>query len=386
MRLVVGAEAIKFPLTGVGRYALELVNGLRQQPEVESLHLLIGGAIQNDVPARNLQPEESARAEAASAFRSRTMAFRPLVAAYRGLKEVRQARALRPHRGAVYHGPNYYLPSHDGPTVATFHDLSVFKHPEFHPQDRVRSMANELPRALERADLLLTDSECTRREVIAYSGFPAARVLSIPLAASSEFRPRTEVECSEIQKRFHLGYQSYMLYAGTVEPRKNLGVLLDAYEGLEYGLRRRMPLVIAGYRGWHSEDIHNRLLRAASAGWARYLGYVATEQLPILFSGARAFVFPSIYEGFGLPVLEAMASGVPVVCSNASSLPEVAGNCALMCNPEDVIGLRQLLKRAIEDGIWRQSAISNGLAHAGSFSWARTVKTTMGAYHLAASF
>jgi len=386
MDLILGAESIKFPLTGIGRYALELANGLRRQPEVKSLHFLVGGAIQSDVLTKDLQAQEKARAEAAIAFRRNLMGFKPLLAAYRGLKEVRQAWALRPYRGAIYHGPNYYLPLHDGPSIATFHDLSIFKHPEFHPQARVQFMTNELPRALKRADLLLTDSNYTRDEVIAYSGFSAERVLAIPLAASGEFRPRSDVECSEIQLQLDLRYQSYTLYAGTIEPRKNLCALLDAYEGLAYELRHRVPLVVAGYRGWRSDDIHSRLLRAQSEGWARYLDYVAAEHLPVLFSGARAFAFPSIYEGFGLPVLEAMASGVPVVCSNATSLTEVAGNCALMCDPEDVLGLRQLIERAIEDDSWRQSAISNGLAHAASFSWAKTVRMTMEAYRLAASF
>lgn len=383
MRVVLGADTIKYPLTGIGRYAFELGRGLQQHAGVDSLHFLRGGTVVSSLPMPALPAQAMARADAALAIRNRLMAFPPLVAGYRGLAALRQRWGLRAHRGAVFHGPNYYLPHHDGPCVATFHDLSVFKHPEFHPAARVRYMAKELPRALARADVLITDSEFTRQEVIAYSGFSPARVLAVPLAAAAEFHPRAEAECAEVLARLGLAYRGYLLYAGTVEPRKNLALLLRAYERLPLALRQRFPLVVAGYRGWCSEDLHERLQQAQAAGWARYLGYVSAEDLPVLFAGARAFAFPSIYEGFGLPVLEAMASGVPVVCSTASSLPEVAGGCALMCEPEDESGLQGLLERAVDDDLWREQAILKGLAHAATFSWARTVNATLEAYRLA---
>ena len=133
----------------------------------------------------------------------------------------------------------------------------------------------------------------------------------------------------------------------------------------------RWPLVLAGYHGWQSETLHKRIQDAVTAGWARYLGYVANEDLPILFAGARLFVFPSHYEGFGLPVLEAMASGVPVVCSNSSSLPEVTGGAALMCDALDVHKLNQLIVVGLEDESWRVGAVTKGLAQSSKFSWER---------------
>jgi alpha-1,3-rhamnosyl/mannosyltransferase len=246
-------------------------------------------------------------------------------------------------------------------------------------------MARELPKALKRADVIITDSSYTRDEVIEYSGFDPSRVLAIPLAASEEFQARTKNQCQETLNKFQLNYQGYVLYAGTVEPRKNLMSLLDAYEALPANLRQRTPLVVAGYKGWRSDDVHERLKKAHAARWANYLGFVSAKDLPVLFSGAKTFVYPSVYEGFGLPVLEALASGVPVVCSNSTSLPEVAGDAPLMCQHEDVETLSQMLVKSLDDEAWRASAIAKGLQHAKTFSWQRTVSQTFDAYKLAAA-
>jgi glycosyltransferase involved in cell wall biosynthesis len=143
--------------------------------------------------------------------------------------------------------------------------------------------------------------------------------------------------------------------------------------------------VLTGYQGWNSEALHDRMADAGRAGWARYLGFVSAEQLPLLFAGARLFVFPSLYEGFGLPVLEAMASGVPVVCSNASSLPEVAGGAAAMCDSGDVDALCRLILMGMEDDSWRNDAIKRGLDQAAKFSWQRCAKETIEAYQVALS-
>jgi alpha-1,3-rhamnosyl/mannosyltransferase len=173
------------------------------------------------------------------------------------------------------------------------------------------------------------------------------------------------------------------LYAGTIEPRKNIDRLLTAFELLPAHVRELFPFVVVGYRGWKSEALHERLQRAEAQGWARYLGFVPGGDLPVIYGGAKIFAFPSLYEGFGLPALEAMASGVPVVCSNASSLPEVVGDCALTCDPQDVEGLATLLERAVLDSAWRDAAILRGVVRASNFSWDKTVAGTLAAYRMA---
>ena len=168
--------------------------------------------------------------------------------------------------------------------------------------------------------------------------------------------------------------------SGTIEPRKNIEVLLDAYALLSKTVRQQWPLVLIGYQGWHSEQLHVRIEAAMSEGWAHYLGFVEADDLPLIYAGARIFVFPSLYEGFGLPVLEAMASGIPVVCSNASTLPEVAGDAAAMCEPQDVDALSELINRALQDECWREQAVKKGMQQAEKFSWQRCAKETAAVY------
>ena len=214
-------------------------------------------------------------------------------------------------------------------------------------------------KTLDRASALITDSEYTRHELAGYFGWPIERIHAVPLASSVEFCVRHYEDLRLPLARYGLAPGNYSLFVGTIEPRKNIDTLLDAYGRLPVAIRNRWPLILTGYQGWRNEQIRQRIEQAEAEGWARYLGFVPASDLPLLFSGARLFTFPSLYEGFGLPVLEAMSSGVPVVCSN-SSLPEVAGKAALMSEPLDVETLTDNLRRGLEDEHWRSSAIDKG--------------------------
>ncbi|MCX9158364.1 glycosyltransferase family 4 protein [Niveibacterium sp. 24ML] len=241
-------------------------------------------------------------------------------------------------------------------------------------------MQKELPAALSRAQMLITDSAYTRTELMEFFCLDPERVVAVPLAASAEFFPRDSDSTRSALNQLGLVHGCYSLYVGTIEPRKNLDLLLDAYSAIALPLRRRFPLVIAGYRGWHSDALLQRIAKARAAGWVRYLDYVDDASMPSLFAGARMFAFPSRYEGFGLPVLEALQSGVPVVCSNATSLPEVAGGSAAMCDVDDVDGFTAAITRALEDNSWREASVSSGLVHASRFSWKETARKTVEVY------
>lgn len=374
MKVILSVDSVKFPLTGIGRYNFELAKQLQLQDDLELLFYANGRFIAG-LPAPELAKSKK-NAWLHNQLRKSNLAIK----AYRLLSEIKNHYSLQDHENAIFHGPGFYLPRFNGSSVATFHDLSIFTHAQFHPPERVRYMQRELNLTLLRASMLITDSEYTRQELASYFGYPLDKIRTISLACSEDFHPREAADSISVLARLGLVHGGYTLYAGTIEPRKNIEALLDAYSTLPDAIRRRWPLVLAGYHGWQSEQLHARINAAENAGWARYLGYVADEDLPHLFAGAHLFFFPSHYEGFGLPVLEAMASGVPVVCSNASSLPEAAGGAALMFEPEDVDTLHQLILVGLEDDIWRKAAKEKGLMQASAFSWQRCAEETVAVY------
>lgn len=374
MKVILSVDSVKFPLTGIGRYNFELAKQLQLQKDLELLYFANGKLIAElPTPA---QAKSNRNAWLRNQLRKNNLAIK----AYQLLSEIKNYYSLQEHENAIFHGPGFYLPQFNGSSVATFHDLSIFTHTQYHPPERVCYMQRELNLTLQRASMLITDSEYTRQELASYFGYPLDKIRTISLACSEDFHPRGAADSVSVLARLGLVHGGYTLYAGTIEPRKNIEALLDAHSTLPDAIRQRWPLVLAGYHGWQSEQLHARINAAANAGWARYLGYVADEDLPHLFAGAHLFFFPSHYEGFGLPVLEAMASGVPVVCSNASSLPEVAGDAALMFEPTDVDTLRQLIMIGLEDEDWRETAKQKGLAQASTFSWQRCAKETVAVY------
>lgn len=376
MKVILSIDPVRFPLTGIGRYTFELARQLGNMPQVERL-LFAGRRLVHDLPEA---AQAAPGSPVSSNFRQLVLNNRVAVGAYRLASAMSKRHALRGYADHVFHGPNFYLPPFGGPSVCTFHDLSMFTWAHCHPPGRARFMRKEIALTLKRADRLITDSEYTRREIASYFGWPLEKIRAVPLACSEDFRPRPAEELLPLLSSYGLKPQGYCLYVGTIEPRKNLEALLDAYALLPPPVRREWPLVLAGYHGWRSEQLHARIEAAVAQGWARYLGFVDAAALPLIYAGARVFAFPSLYEGFGLPVLEAMASGVPVVCSNSSTLPEVAGEAAAMCAPQDVDALSHLLAFALEDEGWRADARRKGLLRAAGFSWQRCAEETVAVY------
>lgn len=374
MKIVLSIEPVRFPLTGIGRYTYELAHALRGSSEVKSLKLFSGTGFLSDLP---IAKEQSSAAHGLKRLMQKSAAMMEI---YRILMPFLRAQALRKDGDSLYHGTNFFIPPFPGRSVATFHDLSPFTWAHCHAPKRVRYLQKELRKTLDRADCLITDSEFVRQELAAFSGWPIERIHAVPLASSGDFYPRRHDELRPTLARYSLLPGGYSLYVGTIEPRKNIGVLLDAYERLPRSLRQRWPLVLSGYKGWQSESLHERIETAQREGWAHYLGFVPNDDLPALYAGARLFAFPSLYEGFGLPVLEALSSGIPVVCSNSSSLPEVVGNAALMCSSTDIDSLTHNLQRGLEDETWRAMAVEKGLQHAASFSWQRCARETITVY------
>ena len=376
MKVILSIDGFRYPLTGIGRYIWELVQSFGTMPQIESLSLLKGTNLLSELPYPGTEPGLAARLVRNALMRAAT--FGPSRDAYAFL----QTRVLNEHPQSIVHGPNYYLPKFTGRSVVTIHDLSVFKHPEMHPPARVKRLVSEISKSMRRASALITDSAYTRQEVIDYFGWDPKRIHPVSLAASAEFHPRDARSTAAALERHGLRWGRFCLFAGTIEPRKNIEALLDAYGSLPAKLRKEYPLVVVGFRGWRSDNLHARLADGAARGDVVYLGYVNAETLPVILAGARLFVYPSHYEGFGLPVLEAMASGTPVVCSNATSLPEVAGDAAAQCEPDDVAQLANLMKQGLEDDNWQTEMRAKVLARAKCFSWQRTAADTAAVYQL----
>ena len=375
--LILGTDSVSAPLTGIGRYNLELARGLAQHPDLARIRYFSLGRWQA-LPAL-LAAETSAPTDRPS-LRSLLAGNRAAVHAFRLVMPALQRLRLGGQEGAIYHSPNFFLPPFAGRTVTTVHDLSHHLYPDFHPPARIDYMRRMLPPSLARASHVITVSESARRDLIRHFGHRPERITAIPLGVHPAFRSHSTAELAPVLARLGLQAQGYSLYVGTIEPRKNLDRLLDAYEQLPAPLRARYPLVMAGSPGWRSEHTHARMARAASAGWLHYLRYVPQADLPALYAGARLFAYPSLYEGFGLPVLEAMASGVPVLTSNVSSLPEVVGDVAMQIDPHDALALRAALAQGLQDDPWRAQACSAGLERARQFTWARCIDSTMQVY------
>ena len=384
MDVIIGAEALLGPLTGVGNYTAELLRGLRAEPQIRSVRCFANFEWLEDplAPAPKVAPAPGPRA------RRRAIALaRRIVRAVPGARAIvqrqrdrLQANMLNRSGASLYHEPNFVLRPFDGPTIATIHDLSVYLHPEYHPAERVEYMTRHLPDTFARATRLVTVSETVRREVIEHLGIAPERVVAIHNGVGPEYHPREAAVLAPILAPLGLTPGGYLLAVGTLEPRKNFDGLLDAYEALPETLQRRYKLAVAGGQGWCNEALVRRLDRLAARGLVRSLGYVAADTLPAVYAGARGFAFPSFYEGFGLPVLEAAASGVPVLSSAGTAMAEVLGPHGLLVDPRDGSALAEGLRRLLEDESLQADARQAAPDFGTGFSWRRCVERTVSLY------
>ena len=374
MKVILSINAIKPPLTGIGRYTSELATGLMNSPEVSHLRFLREGRW---APLPNLvEPVNSAK----TALRKRLLRSSLAVGAYNLIAPQLLKQKLRGFADHVYHGPNFYLPPFDGISIATIHDLSIYLFPQHHPQERVSFMQRQIDITMARAHFLITDSEHTRQEVIKIFKWPEDRIYSVHLGVAKEFHPRQEPELRGLLAKHNLVFNQFTLCVSTIEPRKNLDTLLRAYKLLPDQIKLRCPLVLVGGKGWDSLPTYTMINEGASSGWLRYLGYVSEDELPLLYAAARGFAYPSIYEGFGLPIAEAMASGLPILVSNSSCLPEVASEAGSCIDPQDELRWKDALERMITDDAWSASERLKSLVVAIQYDWKNTVLKTVEIY------
>jgi alpha-1,3-rhamnosyl/mannosyltransferase len=303
--------------------------------------------------------------------------------ALRGLGRSLMARHARKVFGSgkfdLYHEPNFLPLPNDFPTVATFHDLSVLLHPEWHPADRVAHFEHHLPRTLAQCVHFLTVSEFSRQEVIRTLDVPPERVTKIHNGIRDGLRPLPPQEVQRVLRRLGLPPR-YLLYLGTLEPRKNVLRLLQAYCALPARLRTEWPLLLVGGWGWKFIDIADYLHREARHRGVIHLGYVADRYVAAIYNGARALLYPSLYEGFGLPPLEMMACGGAVLTSTAGALVETSGGRSHLLPPDDVLQWRDAMARLLRDEDWWRS-LRQGVEEAvRPYSWENCARQTWQVY------
>ena len=370
VKVLLDVSSVTLPLSGIGRYAMELARHLPRAEGITGVRYLQGGEVLSDFDAGSLRPPVPV--SRLRAWIKPLLPYRAVLGPWRRRKAQALARRLGEYRDYIYYAPNFSAPPVSGLSVVTLHDLSVFHFPHFHPRDPVNYLRDQIHNSVASADRLITDSGFVRDELLQLFQLPDERVTAIPLGVDDCFRPHTPAQLALLQARYGLPPGGYVLSVGTIEPRKNLAGLLQAYARLAPALRKRYPLVIAGAYGWNSAALMEEMRRLRQGGEVIYLDYVPEEDLPALYAGAAVFAYFSFYEGFGLPVLEAMSSGVPVACAASSALPELCAGSALQADPHDIDAMAAALERTLEDDSWRAAAIARGLERSAGFTWQRT--------------
>ncbi len=264
--------------------------------------------------------------------------------------------------------------------VVTVHDLIYARFPAAHPGIRSQGMRLLVPAGARRAARVIADSQSTRADLVELARIDSSRIDVVPLGLGAVAREAGLAE-SEARSRFELGSRPVILSLSAKLPHKNLLALIEAMALIP--VERRPVLVLPGYRTWHEEELRERARSAGVQEDVRFPGWVSASEVEGLWSLAQVFVYPSLYEGFGLPVLEAMARGVPVACSNASSLPEVAGDAALLFDPVVPGGIAEALERLLGEPELRERLIQRGAVRASEFTWARSARLTLASYERA---
>ncbi len=277
----------------------------------------------------------------------------------------------------VYHFPNFIIPPlRKGKKVVTVHDVTFLRHPETVEQKNYRYLSTRLEQTVQVADHIIVVSDFSRQEVLEHYAVDADRITAIHLGISQPFDIVPESRIQAVRKMLGLE-RPYLLFVGTVEPRKNIPFLIDVFEAMDHF---DGDLVIAGMKGWKYEESLQRINSSKKGDRIHYLEFVDESHLPGLYAGAEIFVFPSHYEGFGFPPLEAMSCGTPVISSAGGALPETVGNAGVIIDRGTVEAWVHAVETMLHDTAQRDIFRKIGLEHAGHFDWARTARKTVDVY------
>lgn len=404
MKLIVNTSTFEPPLTGIGHYTTSLMKALMAANVCEDIkgvywnrpghffdqeeinHFLETGMLDNksqqnqsvekdwrpsqpDAPSAKPLPGRRLR----HALWSRTVRLVRRVPYTRSLKRALSARlnrkTAREYPEHLYWEPNYLRLGLDNPAVVTVYDLSYLAHPEFHTEETVTALSTRVGPSIRDAERIVTISKFTRDEIVKEYDIDPARIDIVPPAVDDSFRePAAASRVAELRTRYNLPDQ-YLLSVGTLEPRKNVEGLLRCYAALPAALRQQYPLVLVGGKGWLTGDMEALMAPLLDSGEVRRLGYVDQKFMPALYQQASLMAYISYYEGYGMPVAEAMAAGTAVLTSNRASMPEVAQGAAELINPADDTQITAALNRLLSDEALRQTMVRKGLEISSQYCW-----------------
>ena len=346
---------------GIGRYVREIVNALARQPADFEYRLFVSGV--SDAKPLPQKP--------ATHFSWKPTRISPLNLA----RLWQRARIPLPiefftGRADLYHATDFVLPPVHTRSLLTVHDLSFVRVPETASPPLKRYLDVVVPRSVQRADHVLADSQATKDDLIELYGTPAEKITVLLSGVDARFKP---TQGANVRQKYNIPARPYIFSVGTVQPRKNYARLIHALaavraRGLDVGL------VIAGGKGWLDDPIYAAIADAGMGDYVQFIGFADDADLPALYSDALITALPSLYEGFGFPVIESMACGTPVLTSTVSSLPEVAGDAAIMVEPTGLEAIAEGLERLITDEALRAQLVERGLARAKQFTWERTAE------------
>ncbi len=346
---------------GIGRYVREIVGALARQPADYEYRLFVSGV----TPDKPLPPRPAPH------FTWKPTRLSPLWMA----RIWQRARIPLPAeyftgRIDLFHATDFVLPPVLARSLLTVHDLSFVRVPEAAPPLLKAYLDVVVPRSVHRADHILADSQATKDDLIDLYGTPEAKITVLLSGVDARFKPTRD---DTIRQKYGIPARPYIFSVGTVQPRKNYARLIHALAALR-GRGTDIGLVIAGGKGWLEDPIYAAIQDAGVGEYVHFTGFADDADLPALYSEALITALPSLYEGFGFPVIESMACGTPVLTSNVSSLPEVAGDAGITVNPKALDELVEGLQRLIDDEPLRDTLIRRGLERAKRFTWERTAQ------------
>jgi alpha-1,3-rhamnosyl/mannosyltransferase len=372
MKIVLNGLPVIYPISGVGRYTLELGRALEHllgEGNIFWFGKELSGNGLNGPVSEDFIPRHRIQYSLKNILR-KIPGTRTWMHLWRDRQFKSYVKEIKP---SLYHETNYTPYSfEDGPTLITLYDLSFVKHPEWHPSERVKYFERYCIKQLPKVDAIITISEFSKKEIIDLLGIPSEKIFMTPLGVRQD--------CTPLVKQMEKLPQEYILFLGNLEPRKNLATLLEAYRSLPKKLKDRHPLVIAGASGWETHELKKALHLFKMEESPILPGYIPQKFLPNLYRGASVFVYPSFYEGFGLPVIEAMACGIPVIASKTSSFPEIVDGAGILINPYDPNELKEAIMQALEDSQIRRELSEKGLKRAKLFSWKKCASETLTIY------